>query len=310
VPAAFKAATQYNDANKKGIKKIEVIDHSWPTSLREILANELQDVNGQSIEQNIGKFQELEKHVDFVFLLDEILAPTLYAAHWFGVANEGKNIERLKGVFGGFPDEDRRQEQRRKARKKFKDKDLNLGKITDNDPIILVQGGGTPVWKQFLGKLVEAFTKSKHKHPFCVLFTEPGLRGADPTGRLLQTVCETKRLGAVTDQLFPNLQEVFVGVDLVYTRAGAMSVQDAIACRTPVVCVEEPGQWQTEQIRKQCTEAKLTRTVKFDVFRYAPLGSVYNELCDDSGNDLITGKMKSILNLQETELAQKILRCI
>ena len=60
---------------------------------------------------------------------------------------------------------------------------------------------------------------------------------------------------------------LFPAFDVVLTRAGGGTVNDAIACRVPLVLVEEPGMWQVEQIRQSCVALQIAESVTLEEFK-------------------------------------------
>jgi UDP-N-acetylglucosamine:LPS N-acetylglucosamine transferase len=59
---------------------------------------------------------------------------------------------------------------------------------------------------------------------------------------------------------------LFAAFDLVLTRAGGGTVNNAIAFRVPLILVEEPGMWQVEQIRRSCVRMGIAEEVSLDNF--------------------------------------------
>jgi hypothetical protein len=79
-----------------------------------------------------------------------------------------------------------------------------------------------------------------------------------PSGRLI-----------FIDQIKEETHHIlFPAFDLILTRAGGGTVNDAIAFRAPLVLVEEPGMWQVEQIRRACVEMGLAESASLEEFRH------------------------------------------
>src|SRR5262249_36991331 len=59
---------------------------------------------------------------------------------------------------------------------------------------------------------------------------------------------------------------LFSAFDLVLTRAGGGTVNNAIACGVPLVLVEERGMWQVELIRQSCLKMGIATSVTLESF--------------------------------------------
>jgi UDP-N-acetylglucosamine:LPS N-acetylglucosamine transferase len=106
-----------------------------------------------------------------------------------------------------------------------------------------------------------------------------------------------------------TVQGLLPGIDLVITRAGGGIVNDAIACRVPLVCVEEPNHLQVEMIRKNCGKEGLTRTIRIGDFRDCPIGEIIDrELGNQAGNRRIQKAMQGISNGMEERVAAAIIQ--
>jgi hypothetical protein len=118
----------------------------------------------------------------------------------------------------------------------------------------------------------------------------PSRQGGVPSERL-------RFLGDVADSTY---QEIFPGVDLIVSRAGGGTTNDAIACRTPVCFVEEPGHWQVEAIRKNMERAGLARTIRLEEFKINPVAIISRELLENQrDNAKIKLAMARIPNQRE-----------
>ncbi|MBN1608905.1 MAG: ROK family protein [Polyangiaceae bacterium] len=137
------------------------------------------------------------------------------------------------------------------------------------DPIVYVSGGGTAVWTPAMfdrivtdSLLLEGRNELEFNLVVCApddTFKNFGLGsnkaerdntkernrlrslGVDywiPKDRNSRSAKRIRFLRNVTDGTH---QEVFLGVDLIVSRAGGGTANDAIACRVPMCCVEEPN---------------------------------------------------------------------
>ena len=109
---------------------------------------------------------------------------------------------------------------------------------------------------------------------------------------------------------FANFQKFYLVSDLVFSRPGGITVQDAIACRTPLVCAAEPGHWQTEKIRQHCLLHEIMRDVVFEAFQAGGIGLVLDQFGLAQQNERMTQIMSTIPNQQEYPLAEEILGII
>ena len=87
-------------------------------------------------------------------------------------------------------------------------------------------------------------------------------------------------------------------------------MQDAIACRVPLVCAAEPGHWQTEKIRQHCLLHKIMRDVPFEAFQAGGIGLVLDQFGLKEENKKMVRVMSTISNQQEYLLAEAILAII
>jgi hypothetical protein len=106
-----------------------------------------------------------------------------------------------------------------------------------------------------------------------------------------------------------TVQGLLPGIDLVITRAGGGIVNDAIACRVPFICVEEPNHLQVEMIRQNCEDGSLTRTIRIGEFRERAIWElIEKELGDVAGNTAILETMQGIRNGMEEAVAAAIIQ--
>ena len=167
-----------------------------------------------------------------------------------------------------------------------------LGIDTD-EPVLFISGGGTAVWDEVLSNMLNDY-ESKAPNYNVVIFnpTEAGKRGIKLKPETISlngtqsTIQRTKwnRCNQVTfiERLERETHHVlFAAFDLVLTRAGGGTVNNAIAFRVPLVLVEEPGMWQVEQIRRSCLDMGLAEGVSLNDFMQNSRQSV-----EDSNGEL------------------------
>ncbi len=209
-------------------------------------------------------------------------------------------------------------------------------------PIVYVSGGGTPVWDEILEKLVKAAIEKGDELKFAIVlsyFPQDFKDWPDKSGKEAQSIQKKfakfgiealekpakddkpiemripvsggttlNSMRFVRDIENGTHQEIFYGTDLIVTRAGGGTANDSIATRTPLVCVEEPGHWQVEAIRKNLTEERFARSVTLEAFRNNPLGVIEHELIDErEKNERLRRRLYSVKNRAEQAAAQAIL---
>lgn len=304
-PAAVRAA---REARKP---VFTIFDHSWGKTYEKTLENfvdnlastlDVKDVadfvklragilSSPSVQTSlvgkaIERMKQDESKTAIVFLFDSYIAPKPFHEHWRSL---GVPIEPIGGVFGGM------NVSRQEARKR-----MGISE-TDPEKSVYVLGGGTPVWDAKLAE-INARLKDKVLKYNVVLFD----RNAKPNDyqRLGNNV---HKGGAVAGE---TVQGLLPGVDLVLTRAGGGIVNDAIACRVPFVCVEEPNHWQVEMIRQNCEHEGLTRTIRFADFRDRDIEQLISQhlIAMEAENDTIRMRMKDISNGMEQAVAETIIK--
>jgi UDP-N-acetylglucosamine:LPS N-acetylglucosamine transferase len=239
----------------------------------------------------IERIKQDESKTSAVFLFDDYIAPEPFHEHWEALR---VRIVSIGGVFGG-----KRLVSRKEARKR-----MGISEST-NDKTVYILGGGTPVWD---AKLPEIVWQLREKVLKCnvVVFD----RNAKPND--YQRVGHSLyKGGAVYGE---TVQGLLPGVDLIITRAGGGIANDAIACRVPFVCVQEPGHWQVEMIRKNCEREGLTRTIPIDLFRRGDIAKLISDQLinhetnntQEASNREIRERMKDIDNGMEDAVAQQI----
>jgi len=340
---------------------VEVFDHSWCLSLQQIFEAgrkeypdewrtrtvDAVDVarerfrerrwpnvwSGQTVNEIITRqilpvVEDHDAKVDHVFLLPEPLAPGEFWCKWQSLA-PGR-VVRIGGVMGGWA-EAARESVRRTSRKDLVAPDKLNWPVQDIDAarIILVQGGGTPIWDRFLvhmlgqcldweGKLTDTlflFTKGSVKAAFDSPFSDKASakrRWCD-FAALEQAVRQSTTARLVSGDKaadFADFQRFYLVSDLVFSRPGGITVQDAVACRTPLVCAAEPGHWQTEKIRQHCLLHGIMRDVAFEAFQAGGIGLVLDQFGLTEQNNRMVEIMSTIANRQEYPLARDILAII
>ena len=281
-------------------------------------------------EKILPKIQQHDEMVDHVFMFPEPLAPGEFWCKWQSLA-PGK-VYRIRGVMGGWPDGQgagQRETVRAEARKELASKLNWKSKDVESAKIMLVQGGGTPTWDRFLvHMLAQCIDWSRYLQDTLFLFTEGAMKGAFNSENYDRASVErrgwksfedlkvaanssrTARLVSGTKKDFTDFQKFYLVSDLVFSRPGGITVQDAIACRTALVCAAEPGHWQTEKIRQHCLLHKIMRAVNFEAFQAGGIGLVLDQFGLTEDNINMVRIMGTIPNQQENELGRDILSII
>jgi hypothetical protein len=211
--------------------------------------------------------------------------------------------------------------------------------IENFDPIVFASGGGTEVWtdsmwERIIRKALEMEQAGSLRFNLILCPTDRAAarfgvpenrfdRSQAAHGGSLQSIGvevwapkagpgpnskESKRIRFLGDVTAGTYQEIFHGVDLIVSRAGGATANDAIACRTPMCCVEEPGHWQVENIRINMEEAGLTRTIRLDEFRINPVGILEREVLErGKENSEIKLAMEKIPKEREVFVVNRIL---
>ena len=284
-------------ARLAGKPAITIFDHSWGKTYEMLLEEFTAGVLGPTtsalpiikrdyeVAKAINELKEDESKAQAVFLFPEFIAPRPYREHWKSLR---VRIEPIGGVFG------RPAVSRKKARS-------TMG-IPEGAPAktVYMLGGGTSVWDAKLPEIIQQL-KEKSLLYNVVVFD----RHAKPNEYV--RVGNNVFKGGVIDGA--TVQGLLPGIDLVITRAGGGIVNDSIACRVPLVCVEEPNHLQVEMIRQNCEKEGLTRTIRIGDFRDCAIGEIIEkELGNQAGNRRIRKAMQGIRNGMEEPVAATIIQ--
>lgn len=277
-PAAVRAAKRQRKP------AFTVFDHSWGKTYQMLLdefwksivkalvlkyqeKKILQDLlNRSKLKKAMERIREDEAQTRKVFLFPYYITPECYYQYWESL---GVEIKDIGGVLGK-PKVARKEARRRMG-------------IDDTDPeqTVYILGGGTSVWDAKLPQMISQLQRKKLKYN-AVIFD----RNIKKPGKYERLTSNLFKIGPVKRE---TIQAILPGIDLIITRAGGGIVNDAIACRVPFVCVEEPGQMQVEMIRKNCmgkTEKdRLTRTILIDDFRTKPIDKIIKQELVEQKND-------------------------
>lgn len=245
-------------------------------------------LNGtNTLRREIERIKKDEAQTRKVFVFPYYITPECYYQHWESL---GVEIEDIGGVLG-------------EPKVNPEDARIMMG-IDGTEPhrkTVYMLGGGTSVWDAKLPQMISQLQGKKLNYNV-VIFD--------------RSIKEYER---VSDNLFKigplekeTLQGILPGVDLVITRAGGGIVNDAIACRVPFVCVEEPRHRQVEQIRENCMRHRLTRTILVEEFRTTPIDQIIQRelVKHKQDNRELQERMSKIERGMEKHVIEDILRHI
>jgi len=201
--------------------------------------------------------------VERLFVFPPFLTPPVFRGFWEGI---GVRPEDTGAVLGGRPGRDRREA-------------LDFLDLRGPGRTALVLGGDTPVWDAALLRLAASVAESgntlEKRGLNLVLYVPARLREhAAVRGLDAAALPRVRRLDYVPGG---TVQEILPAVDLVLTRAGGGMVNDAVACRVPLVCVPERTQPQVEAILEACLARGLARGTDPEAFARDPLRVLLEE---------------------------------
>lgn len=264
VPQLLRAAREEAGADAAEAARplcVTVSDHAWSDTLGRLA--EAAGLLDQRVSLALEDMRADEALADLVFTFPEPISPPQTMRYWRD--RLGLTVERLPGVLGGpeVAQEWAGGEPRAAIRRM-------LG-LVDGLPVLHLTGGGTGVWEGLLSRLLDDY-RSRPPLYHVVVFSpsERARRGAClawsggiETGRE-PGAPRVIHLGDVTGETHHVL---FAAFDLVCTRAGGGTVNDALAFGVPLVLVEEIGHAQVEAIRERCVAMGLARGVTLEEFR-------------------------------------------
>ena len=278
-----------------GRNTVTIFDHAWSMSLERIVSSDSkQDLSLSNLDNSLEDIRNDEALTQRVILFQEPICPLDYHGYWRRLL--GKMPEVVPGVLGGplrtlayvhDPMYERMYSELVEGKvKKQLQEEHELAKTyakqilgLDNDKrTLFVSGGGTPVWDDVLSTMLDEY-QAKEPNYNVVIFnpTEAKRRGIELNTETISlnginsTIRRAKwdRCNKITfiETLEGETHHVlFAAFDLVLTRAGGGTVNNAIAFRVPLILVEEPGMWQVEQIRRSCVNMGIAKEVSLETF--------------------------------------------
>jgi hypothetical protein len=239
----------------------------------------------------IAEIREDEEYTKALLVFPPFMTPEVFLRHWR--EELGLAPRQLGGVLGSQP-----EWSRERARQWLR--------ITEPGPTVLIQAGDTPVWAGSLERLVAEFVREDEALGASIVIYVPGsVPAADFDDTRLRRVRKLRPVPGGT------IQRILPAVDFMLTRAGGGSVNDAVACRVPFACVEEPGQSQIEEILRASCAAGLTRRIRKADFDADPPG-VARQQWDDANlaaeNREFRRRMEIVGRGAETAVAAEVVR--
>jgi hypothetical protein len=234
-------------AGRQGLPSISFFDHGWSRTLS-LMAEMLPATPGERDrwQSVVAEIEADERAVREMILFPPYITPEVFRRHWRDVL--ATEPGELPGVLGGHPAWDRDRARR------------FLG-LTEPGPVVLVQAGDTPAWDPVIPALVAGLGASRLEANV-VLHVPERLITAPLTAALEAAGPRLRRL-----RIPPGTMQLLLpAVDVIVSRAGGGTVNDALACHVPLVCVEEPGQEQVALILRGLEERRLARRVAWDAF--------------------------------------------
>jgi hypothetical protein len=280
------------------MQTVSLFDHAWGKTLELILDDPevaadptLSEHDRAAWRRLIDALREDERHTQRLYALPECIMPEVFAAYWRDL---GVPVTPLGAVLGGSP---RFTPAQARAHLGFD----RPGKI------VLIQGGDTDAWVELLERLLAAADHPAQAERLDAQGIDVAVyipSGAAALGaRLPAAGGRVRQVHFVTGG---TIQELLPAVSLLITRAGGGTVNDAVACRVPFVCVREPTQRQVAAILAACERQGLTRPIDYDAFLDDPIGTIVHELAQTEANAAISARARAIPAHGEQTLVQAI----
>ena len=278
-----------------GRKTVTVFDHAWSMSLERIGSSDnTVNLDSLSLRDSLEDIRNDEALTGRAILFQEPICPLDYHGYWRRLT--GQVPEVIPGVLGGplrtlaYAHDSTYETIRSafvegKASQPLKE-EYDVAKtyakhilgIENDEPVLFISGGGTSVWDEVLSNMLDDYA-SKAPNYNVVIFnpTEAGkrcikLKPETISLNGIQSTIQRAKWNQCNKITFIETLErethhvLFAAFDLILTRAGGGTVNNAIAFRVPLILVQEPGMWQVEQIRRSCLEMGLAEGVSLPDF--------------------------------------------
>jgi hypothetical protein len=306
---------------------VTVLDHVWSLSLRKII---LSDPSlgrlTENIENALVDIRNDEALTQETFLFAEPISQPDYYEYWRGTLGRVPKV--IAGGFGGplctleyVKDSESAQLRSQcqsseecppKAYEKARRYAKQILGINNDHPTLFVSGGGTCVWDEVLKKLIDDYESSVPAYNTVVYSpAEVERRGISlgRQGRVEKGILgNEERLIFIGQTVGETHHVLFPAFDLVLTRAGGGTVNDALACGVPLMLVEEPGMWQVEQIRQSCLRMQVAKGVRLEVFKESPRACVESQKGELNKLEAQRAKVLALPNHREIWLVRELMK--
>ena len=293
--------------------RITLFDHSWTETLRMICSktniklyryNNPPNKNDRKLAEEIAAFiEEDEACASEVWLFDRYITPDVFWNHWNRLMSPNK-LKNLEGVLGSRNDPKKAWEILNKHLIDLGQKSVPDPFIKGNPKLVLISPGGTPVWAELISKWIDDLIRNPSLD-YIPVFSNPVAVNKKQT---LYIKNKMRQSGYVRwfEFIKGSTQQIILpAFDLIVTRAGGGTVNDALAAGVPFACIEE-AQVQVKQIEEACFKNGLIseKGIKLSHFQEDPVRHMdrffkNRHTCIDAIHQIKTGA--------EKKLAEKIL---
>ena len=252
--------------------RITLFDHSWAKTLRLISSKEWRglyqynrkptDLDYKVADVIASQIEEDEKQTGEVYIFEPYITPQPFRDHWKRLIEPTK-LHLLQGVLGG-----KNSQQDARARLNSMFRDLGQKPVPEDQSLVLISPGGTPIWEDLLIKMIDRFTSDTETRRYLPVLSNFTANSKETTEALKAQMRQSDKIRWFEYIKGSTQQIIMSAFDLIVTRAGGGTVNDALASNTPFVCVEEP-QVQVILIERECLKRGMipdipeTRLVNF-----------------------------------------------
>ncbi len=293
--------------------RITLFDHSWAETLKMMCSekavclyqynNPPDEEDRNSVEEIAVSIEEDEDCASEVWLFDRYITPDVFRNHWNRLIfpNKPKN---LKGVLGSKNDPQKAWQILNKHLVELGEKPVSDPFFKGNPKLVLISPGGTSVWAELIPNWIDDLL-SNPSPEYIPVFSNPITKDQEQTRDIKNKM---KQSGYVRwfEFIKGSTQQIILpAFDLIITRAGGGTVNDALAAGVPFVCIEE-AQVQVKKIEEACFEYGLIseKGIKLSHFQKKPVRHMdrffeNRHICMNAIQKIRTGA--------EKKLAKKIL---
>jgi hypothetical protein len=306
---------------------VTVLDHVWSLSLRKmILSDPSLGRLTERIENALADIRNDEALTQEAFLFAEPISQPHYYEYWRGTL--GRLPKVIRGGLGGplstleyVKDSEfvqlrsqweAKEECPPKAYEKARQYAKQILGVNNEHPTMFASGGGTCVWDEVLKKLIDDYEKSEPAYNTVVFSpAEVERRGISlrKQGRVEKGILgNNERLIFIGQTVGETHHVLFPAFDLVLTRAGGGTVNDALACGVPLMLVEEPGMWQVEQIRQSCLRMQVAEGVELKDFKESPRACIESQKGELNKLEDRRARVLALPNHREIGLVRELMK--